>query len=78
MIEIWEPRYNDDTLLVATWKIKPGVTTEVKITNGYYSGKYRIPWDVIQGCKVEKKPTKSGRDMDFTVVPLEKLEKVDD
>lgn len=78
MIEIWEPRYKDKTVLIASSKIISEKDTELEITKGYYKGKYVAPWEVIKDCAVEKKPTKSGYEMNFTIVPLDKLVKAEE
>lgn len=78
MIEIWEPRYRDSTVLIATNRLKKGHDADMEITKGYYKGKYTIPGDIIEHCKVERKPVKSGYIMSFTIVPLDKLIKKDE
>lgn len=77
MIKIWQPRYKDKIVLIATYKIVSGKDTEFEITEGYYKGKYIAPWSVVKDCAIENKPTRSGHKMDFTVVPIKDLVKVD-
>lgn len=78
MIEIWEPRYKDMTVLIMTKKLKSGVDNHIEITKGAYNGKYIVPQETLAECRTEMKPTKSGYIMSFTIVPLNKLKKEND
>lgn len=71
MIEIFEPRYHDMTILVHVKRIKPNKNAPIMITKGAYAGKYVAPWDVIKECKTEHKPYG-----DMLIIPLDKLVKV--
>ena len=72
MIEIWEPRYHDGVVLVATHKIKE-YPAEIRITKGAYKGDYLID---DGDYPHEKMNTKAGGTIEMTVVPLDKLRKV--
>lgn len=76
MIEIWEPRYKDLTVLIMTSKLKSAVDNPIEITKGAYKGKYIVPKEVLPDCNTELKPTKSGFVVKFTIVPLNKLKKI--
>ena len=71
MIEIFEPRYHDETILVHAKKIKPNKDAPIMITKGAYAGKYVAPWDVIKEC-----PTEHKSYGDMLIIPLDKLVKV--
>ena len=68
MIEIWEPRYHDMTVLIKPSRLTPGQDAEVRITKGKYAGEYLLPGDVISGCAVEHKDFG-----DMVIVPFNKL-----
>lgn len=78
MIEIWEPRYRDKSVLIATKRLTDGQDAQIEITKGYYKGKYNLPGDIIADCEVERKPVKCGAIMSFTIVPLDLLEKIEE
>lgn len=78
MIEIWEPRYRDRSVLLAKYKVKQlrssnGV--EVKIEKGAYKGNWVVPNDVLDESKEEKMKTKNGTEIEMIAVPLERMEK---
>lgn len=75
MIEIWEPRYRDKSVLIATYRLPREGDVEVKITKGFYSGKYIISRDDIIGAKIEDMKTKKGGTVQIISVPLHKLKK---
>jgi hypothetical protein len=72
MIEIWEPRYHDMTVLIHAKKIRKDKDAPVQIMKGKYAGKYIAPWDTIKSCKVEHK--EYG---DMVIVPFSKLVKAE-
>lgn len=72
MIEIWEPRYHDMTVLIHAKKIRKDKNAPVQIMKGKYAGKYVAPWSVIKECPTEHKPYG-----DMLVVPLDKLVKAE-
>lgn len=72
MVEVWEPRYRDRVVLVATRKVK--YPLEIKITKGAYQGEYVVD----EGdYKHDKMQTKSGDLLDMTCIPLDKLRRID-
>lgn len=75
MIEIWEPRYRDKTVLVANYKIPTSGNLELRITKGYYAGEYTVDEEVAFNCPIEQMGTKSGGTIDVRVIPLDKLKK---
>ena len=78
MIEIFEPRYRDRTVLIAAYKVRAGdESTKIKILKGYYAGDYIIDSEVIKGASREKMKTKRGGEITVLVIPLDKLEKVE-
>ena len=68
MIEIWEPRYHDMTVLIKPSRLTAGQDADVRITKGKYAGEYLLPGDVIANCVVEHKDFG-----DMVIVPFEKL-----
>lgn len=78
MIEIWEPRYRDKTVLIASNKIPATGDTKIAITKGYYKGHYLIDESVVKNCPVEKMQTKRGGEIQVTIVPLDKLRKIEE
>ena len=72
MVEVWEPRYRDRVVLVATRKVK--YPLEIKITKGAYQGECVVD----EGdYKHDKMQTKSGDLLDMTCIPLDKLRRID-
>lgn len=73
MIEIWEPRYHDKVVLVATHKIK--YPLEIRITKGAYKGEYIVD----EGdYATEQMATRAGGKIGMTCIPLDKLNKKED
>lgn len=68
MIEIFEPRYHDMTILVHAKRIKPNKDAPILISKGAYAGKYIAPWDVIKESPIEHK--QYG---DMVIIPYDKL-----
>lgn len=77
MIEIWEPRYRDRTVLLADYRLRAGEDAEVKIVKGYYAGNYKVSSDAIDEAQRETMKTKKGSEITVVIIPLEKLEKQD-
>lgn len=77
MIEIWEPRYRDKTVLLAGYRLLAGEDAEVKIVKGYYAGNYKVSSDTINEAQRETMKTKKGGEITVVIIPLEKLEKQD-
>lgn len=75
MVEIWEPRYRDKTVLVATKRLK--YPLDIKITKGEYMGEYYVLEEDIKGARQEKMLTRSGGTIDVTCIPISKLRSKD-
>lgn len=75
MIEIWEPRYRDKKVLVASSKAKGNI--EIAITKGFYKGEYRVNAEDVLNSPKEMMATKSGGEIEVVCIPLEKLEKIE-
>ena len=70
MIEIWQPRYHDNKVLIATYKVERG-TNQIRFTKDRrLAGKtYVVSGDKIKSCPVET----NGRIACYSV-PMEYLE----
>lgn len=77
MIEIWEPRYKDMTLLIKSSRLTPGKDAMINVTKGSKAGVYLLPGEIISSLGTEIK-TYGGRDIKFTIAPLSKLKKVEE
>ena len=75
MIEIWEPRYRDRSVLIAAYKVPDRGDVDVEITRGYYKGKYRIDGDTVRSARSEQMDTKKGGTVEVKIVGLDKLER---
>ena len=78
MIEIWEPRYRDKTVLLADYRLRAGEGADIKITKGYYAGNYKVDSETIANAERETMKTKKGGEITVVIVPLEKLVKEED
>lgn len=72
MIEIWEPRYKDKTLLVKLGRLSSSEDNRIKITKGYYKGEYVLPAKDVEGLPTEHKDFG-----EMVIVPLSKLAKIE-
>lgn len=75
MIDIWEPRYHDKKVLVANYRIPSRGDIDIKISKGYYAGKYTIARETIANSPIEQMKTKKGGTVDMRVIPIDKLQK---
>lgn len=75
MVEIWEPRYRDKTILVANYKIPTREDLKIKISKGYYKGDYTVTKEVALNCPLEQMQTKRGGTVEVRVIPLANLKK---
>ena len=67
MIEIWEPRWHDKTVLIAKFKVKPGVNRITFTKWQSMKGKvFDVGGHIISQC-----PTDTNGSIDCYVVPLE-------
>lgn len=78
MIEIWEPRYKDMTVLIARDKIVAGKDAEVEITKSKaYKGKYVVSAKDLEESPDELMKTKSGFMKPMKAVPFNKLRRTE-
>ena len=75
MIEIWEPRYRDNTVLVASRKVRQGEDIEIAITRGYYKGQYTVKAKDIAESPREMMTTRTGGQIEVIAVKLSMLKK---
>ena len=75
MIEIWEPRYRDKTVLLAQYRLHDNEDVDVKIVKGFYAGNYKVSAEDIRNAERETMKTKKGGEITVVIVPLEKLVK---
>ena len=69
MIEIWTPRYHDNTVLIASYKVAPGLN-KIKFTRAkHLAGKIFS----VMGVDVFKCPLQSNGRISCYVVPMEML-----
>ena len=74
---IWEPRYHDKKVLVATRRLTQ-FPLHLKITRGAMQGDYYIDEEDIKDCPKTMVKWKNGNgETEMTCVPLERLKKVD-
>lgn len=73
MIEIWEPRWHDRTVLIAAYRVKPGEDVEIEIMKSAFKGRYIVPYEVIEKAPVEKMKTKKGGEVKVIVVSLDDI-----
>lgn len=73
MIAIWQPRYKDNAVLIATYKVTNGdneiVFTKAKHLLGM---KFKCNSDVIRNCPIE-----SNGKINCFAVPMDKLERIE-
>ena len=72
MVEVWEPRYHDRTVLVAPWKLTKGKNI-IRVMKGYYQGVYSLDYDEIAQCEKTTIKSKTGGDVEMYCVPISKL-----
>jgi hypothetical protein len=70
MIEIWQPRWHDRKVLIATFKVDPGDNVVIFTKTKSLPGRFHISAEKIRQCPVES----NGR-IDCYAVPLSYLEK---
>lgn len=76
MIEIWEPRYRDRSVLLAKYKVnrlKSDIGVKVKIEKGAYKGDWLVSNEALEDAKEEKMKTKNGMEIEMISVPLERM-----
>lgn len=72
MIEIWQPRYKDNTVLIATYKVENGFN-QIRFTKARHLANmiFEVNSDVIRSCPVE-----SNGKISCFAVPMSKLQRV--
>lgn len=76
-IKIWQPRYRDNTCLVARFRIPCGGDIEVEILKGARKGLYKVMNRDICDSPIEKMRTKQGKLIDVRAIPLTKLIRIE-
>lgn len=76
MIEVYEPRYHDRTVLLANWKIAQGYPAEVRIKSGSYKGDYIVPWSALAYASITNIKSRQGKKIPMRVVKLDDLERM--
>jgi hypothetical protein len=72
MIEIWSPRYHDNKVLIAKYKVCSGVNEIIFTKAKNLSGmKFRI-----NGMEIAKCPVETNGSIDCYAVDMNKLERV--
>jgi hypothetical protein len=78
MIEIWEPRYKDMTVLVAKDKIVAGKDVDIEITKSKaYKGKYVVSSEDVANAPSETMKTRTGALKPMKAIPFDKLRRVE-
>lgn len=76
MIRVWHPRYHDNTVLVARYKIPCGGGVDLEIMQGAYKGIYKASNATIISSPIESVKSRNGRNISMRVIPIDKLERV--
>lgn len=77
-IKIWQPRYRDNTCLVARYRIPCGQDINVQIQQGARKGIYKVPNSVICESTIELMKTKTGKYIEVRAIPLAKMIRMGD
>lgn len=79
MIEIWQPRYKDNVVLVATYKVKPGLNyikfTKAKHLQGMI---FAINSTEVCRCATEGIEGKNGAIHRMYAIPFDMLHRIED
>lgn len=78
MIKIREPRYRDQTVLVARFRIPAGCDITLEIEKGARKGIYKVKQEDIINSPLERLKTRSGNSIQIRAIPLDYLERVED
>lgn len=78
MIEIFEPRWRDRTVLIAKFRVG-GTNSDIKIKilKSSLAGEYIVPKEALQTAKSHTMMSKQGQPISMYVVPIDSLRKVD-
>lgn len=77
-IKILQPRYRDNTVLLARYKLPAGQDVEVEILQGAYRGVYALKNSDICSANIEVLVARTGRKIAVRAVPLDKLIKINE
>lgn len=77
-VEVYHPRYNDRTVLVANWKVVGGRDLPIKILYGSYKGEYTAPGNDVFHAPVTTITSKTGKQIPMRVIPLDCLVRQDE
>lgn len=77
MIRVWHPRYHDNSVLIARYKIPCGGDVDLEIMKGAYKGLYRAKNETLISSPIESVTSRNGRPIQMRVVPIDKLERID-
>ena len=78
MIKIKAPRYHDNVVLLARYRLACGQDATVEIQTGSYKGVYKVKNSDICNSPLEGMKTRQGKIIQMRAVPLDKLERVGD
>ena len=76
-IKIWQPRYRDNTCLVARFRIPCGGDIKVEIQQGARKGLYKVLNTDICNSPIETMRTRQGKMIEMRAIPLKKLIRID-
>lgn len=76
MIRIREPRYRDNTVLVARYRIPAGGDITIEIEKGARSGIYKCKNQDIVKSPIETMKAKNGSSISIRAIPFDYLERV--
>ena len=76
-IKIWQPRYRDNSCLVARFRIPCGRGINVEILKGARKGLYKVSSEDICSSPIETMRTKAGKFIEMRAIPLDKLVRVE-
>lgn len=78
MIRIREPRYRDNTVLVARYRIPAGGDITIEIERGARAGIYKCKNQNIVKSPIETMKVKSGPSISVRAIPFDCLERVEE
>ena len=78
VLDIIEPRYRDNTVLLARYKLPAGQDVMVAIRKGAYKGLYKVTNETICRSAIETIKSRSGRPIQMSAVSLDAMERIED
>ena len=78
VLDIFEPRYRDNTVLLARYKLPAGQDVKVSIKKGAYKGLYKVTNETICHSAIETINSRSGRPIQMRAVSLDAMERIED